>query len=233
MSLAVPLPREAPWQLGLHSARLLLWPGLALQGAAVALVLSYYFVPSARGAFDQLAAWQSAGGIWFSTITTTLCGGLLPFLFLRLSGATRAHYPWTQLGFFLVFWAWKGAEVDLWYRALGLMFGHGTDALTIAKKVVVDQFGFNALYASPISSVIFAWKDAGYRWAPVAADLRAGQWFYRRVIPILIAVWFLWIPVTCCVYALPSTLQVPLFNVVLCFWSLLFAHITARQNRGA
>jgi hypothetical protein len=43
-------------------------------------------------------------------------------------------------------------------------------------------------------------------------------------------VWFLWIPVVCCVYALPLPLQMPLFNIVLCFWSMLFTHITARQN---
>ena len=27
-----------------------------------------------------------------------------------------------------------------------------------------------------------------------------------------------------------SPLQMPLFNIVLCFWSMLFAHLTSRQN---
>jgi hypothetical protein len=121
-------------------------------------------------------------------------------------------------------------EVDLWYRLLSFFYGDGTDAATIAKKVITDQFGFNLLYTAPIGRLCFAWKDAGFRWAPVAADLRAGRWFHRRVFPVLLAVWTLWIPVVCCVYALPPALQVPLFNVVLCFWSLLYATITVRQN---
>ena len=65
------------------------------------------------------------------------------------------------------------------------------------------------------------------------ADVRAGRWYQRHVLPVLIAMWFLWIPVTACVYSLPATLQMPLFNVVLCFWSLLFAYITARQGQAA
>jgi len=226
-------PPEAPWHAGLHSIRALLVPGLLLQSAALALVLAYYFLPATGGFFAQLARWQSAGGYAFSAVSTALCGGLLPFLFLRLDPDTRAAHPWPHLLFFTVFWAWKGAEVDLWYRVLAHLYGNGHDVATIARKVVSDQFGFNLLYASPIGSICFAWKDAGFRWAPVAADLRAGQWYYRRVLPVLLAVWFLWIPVVCCVYALPLPLQMPLFNVVLCFWSMLFAHITARQNRAA
>ncbi|MDB6113975.1 MAG: hypothetical protein JWQ62_920 [Lacunisphaera sp.] len=224
-------PEEAPWQAGLHSVRLLLAPGLVLQGAALALVLAYYHLPSAHGVFAQLAAWQTAGGYTFSALATAVCGGVLPFIYLRLNPATRGAYPWPHVIFFTLFWAWKGAEIDLWYRLLAWFYGNGTDAATIAKKVVADQFGFNPFYATPVGSLCFAWKDAGFRWSPVARDVRAGRWFYRRCIPVLLTVWALWIPVVCCVYALPSALQVPLFNVVLCFWSLLFASITARQNR--
>jgi len=221
---------EPPWLAGLHSIRALLIPGLVLQAAAVALVLAYYFLPAAGGVFAQLAHWQSAGGYAFSAASTALCGGLVPFLFLRSQPETRAAHPWRHFLFFLFFWAWKGVEVDFWYRVLGWLYGDGHDVATIACKVASDQFGYNPFYAAPFSGLCFAWKDAGFRWAPVAADLRAGQWYYRRVLPVLIAVWFLWIPVVCCVYALPQPLQMPLFNVVLCFWSMLFAHITGRQN---
>lgn len=227
---SVSIVQEAPWRAGLHSIRALLRPGLALQAAAFALVLAYYFVPAAADSFAQLARWQTDGGFAFSAITTALCGGLLPFLFLRLQPETRNAHPWPHLIFFLLFWAWKGAEVDLWYRTLSWWHGSGNDPGTIARKVLCDQFGFNPLYASPIGNLCFAWKDAGFRWAPVAADLRTGRWYVRSVLPVLLAVWFLWIPVTACIYSLPAPLQMPLFNVVLCFWSMLFAHITGRQN---
>lgn len=222
----------APWAAGRHSIRALLVPGLVLQAVALGLVLAYYFVPAAGPLFAQLGRWQSAGGFAFSAATTALCGGLIPFLFLRLHPDTRDTHPWAHLVFFILYWAWKGAEVDLWYRILAAGYGQGHDAGTIVGKVLSDQFGYNPLYATPVSSLCFAWKDAGFRWAPVAADLRAGRWYYRQVLPVLLPLWFVWIPVVTCVYSLPLPLQMPLFNLALCFWSILFAHITAGQNRG-
>lgn len=222
----------APWAAGRDSIRALLVPALLLQAAAVALVLAYYFLPAAGGLFARLARGQAEGGLLFSAASSALCGGLLPFLFLRFHPETRAAHPWSHLAFFVLFWVWKGSEIDLWYRLLAWLYGDGHDVRTIASKVVTDQFCFNPFYAAPVGNLCFAWKDAGFRWAPVAADLRAGRWYFRRVLPVLLTVWFLWIPVVCCVYALPRPLQMPLFNVVLCFWSMLFAHITARQNRA-
>ncbi|MDQ5978766.1 MAG: hypothetical protein QG602_1740 [Verrucomicrobiota bacterium] len=226
-----PRAEEAPWQAGLHSLRALFLPGLVLQGVAVAVVLAYYFVPATADFFGHLGRWQAEGGYVFSAVSTAVCGGFLPFLFLRLHPDTRAANPWPLVVFFVLFWAWKGAEVDLWYRILARLYGDGNDAGTVVRKVLTDQFGFNPFYAAPVGNAFFAWKDARFRWAPVWADLRAGRWYQRSVLPVLIAVWFLWIPVTACVYSLPSALQMPLFNIVLCFWSMLFSHITARQNR--
>ena len=134
--------------------------------------------------------------------------------------------------FFTAFWAWKGAEVDLLYRSLAKLYGNGTGAGTIVKKVVTDLLGFNVFYATPVGNLIFAWKDAGFRWSPVSADVRAGRWYSRRVFPVLISVWALWAPIVTCIYSLPAALQIPLFNIVLCFWSLLFAYITTHQQRG-
>jgi hypothetical protein len=223
---------EAPWRAGLHGARALAGPGFVLQVAALGLVLAYYFLPAAHGLFDRLAGWRTAGGFAFSAVASALCGGVLPFFYLRLNPATRAANPWPLMLFFALFWAWKGAEVDLWYRILSRLYGDDHGAGTIVRKMLSDQFGFNLLYAAPVGIMFFAWKDAGFRWAPVLADLHAGRWYYRRVFPALLTTWTLWIPVVCCIYALPPALQVPLFNVVLCFWSLLFTHIVTRQNRG-
>lgn len=232
MSASPATTEEAPWRAGLHSVRALVLPGLVLQTTALALVLAWYFVPSAHMLLTRLAVWRTQGGYVFSALASAVCGGVLPFLYLRLHPATRAANPWPHLFFFAFFWAWKGAEVDLWYRTLAVLFGDAPSTATVIFKVLADQFGFNPLYAAPVGNLCFAWKDAGFRWAPVAADLRAGRWYARSVLPVLLTVWALWIPVVCCVYALPSALQIPLFNVMLCFWSLLYAHILARQNRA-
>ena len=224
--------REAPWHAGWKSAQLLFRPGLVLQATALGLVLSYYYLPSAHLLFDQLARWRTDGGYVFSSVASAVCGGLLPFLYLRATAVDPRAYPWSHLVFFTAFWAWKGAEVDLLYRSLAKLYGNGTGAGTIVKKVVTDLLGFNVFYATPVGNLIFAWKDAGFRWSPVSADVRAGRWYSRRVFPVLISVWALWAPIVTCIYSLPAALQIPLFNIVLCFWSLLFAHITTHQQRG-
>ena len=223
---------ESPWRAGWDGVRLLIWPGLVLQSTALALVLAYYFAPAAHGLFEQIAVWRAAGGFLFSAVSTSLCGGVLPFLYLRWNPATRANHPWSQLVFFAVFWAWKGIEVDLLYRGLGRAFGSQAVFLTVAAKVLFDQLVYNPFYATPFSSFFYSWKNAGFRWTPVIADVKSGQWYLRRVVPAQLAVWCVWAPTVCCVYALPSVLQIPLFNVVLCFWSLLFAAITSRQTRS-
>ena len=220
-----------PWRAGLHSARTLLWPGLILQGVALSLVLAYYFAPVTQGLFARIGDWQRAGGYAFSAGATALCGGLLPFLFLRAQPATRVTHPWPHLVFFLLFWAYKGVEVDLWYHLLSRLYGSDHATGTVVAKILSDQLGYNVLWATPVSTLAFQWKAAGFRWGPVVADLRTGRWSARRVLPVLIAVWSVWIPVTACVYSLPGTLQMPLFNVVLCFWSLLFAYIVAHQGK--
>jgi hypothetical protein len=84
---------EAPWLAGWHGVQTLFVPGLVLQAAALGLVLAYYYLPSAHVLFEQLAAWRTAGGYWFSAASTALCGGVLPFLYLRAYPATRSANP--------------------------------------------------------------------------------------------------------------------------------------------
>jgi hypothetical protein len=53
--------------------------------------------------------------------------------------------------FYAVFWGVKGTEVDAFYRLQALMFGNGTDAGTIALKVLVDQGPDHHPSRSPLS----------------------------------------------------------------------------------
>jgi hypothetical protein len=47
---------------------------------------------------------------------------------------------------------------------------------------------------------------------------------------LVLAAWMVWTPTVCLVYSLPSGLQVPIFNVVLCFWVLLVAVVAGRRQ---
>ena len=63
------------------------------------------------------------------------------------------------------------------------------------------------------------------------ARLRSLRWipFLKENMPkALIGLWGVWVPAVTIIYSLPASLQIPLFNVVLCFYALLFSTL----NRG-
>jgi hypothetical protein len=225
-------PEEAPWRAGLHSARATALPGAVLVGAAIGVVVSYYHVPAVHAALEQLAAIRVRGGFFYSAASTALFAGIIPFLYLHFTPTTRAGHPWPHLAFFALFWGYKGIEVDGLYRLQALMFGTGVDFGTIFKKLLFDQIVYNGMFAAPYGVLVYAWKDAGFKWGPVLADFRAPRWYYRRVFSVMIAVMGVWIPAVCCIYSMPPALQIPLNSLVNCFWVILFSLIMARQNSG-
>jgi hypothetical protein len=55
--------------------------------------------------------------------------------------------------------------------------------------------------------------------------------FLRENLPAaLCATWIVWLPAVAVIYSLPPALQIPLFNIVLCFFSLLYAALTRRTR---
>lgn len=219
---------EAPWRAGVQAARANLIPGLVLQVVALGLVLAYYWYPPARAACEALTGLRERTGLLFSIVATGLCGGVIPFIYLRLHPATRTFYTWRSGLFFTLFWAYKGIEVDYWYRALAWIAGDDNRVGTIALKVFLDQALYSPFFAIIVTVLAYAWHNAGFRAGVVLADVRAGGWYRRQALPGVIANLGLWVPLTCLIYALPLPLQLPLFDLVLVFYTLLITHITRR-----
>jgi hypothetical protein len=217
--------REAPWHAGLRAARAHLVPGLVLQACAIALVIAYYKHAPTHAALDALAAFRVRTGWLYGIVATGLFGGVLPFVYLKLDPATRGRFTLAQGAVLVAFWAYKGFEVDLWYRVLNFTIGPGHGAGTIATKMFLDQFIYCPLYAVPAEMLFYAWCEAHFDTAPVRADFRAGHWYARRALPLLIGNLGVWLPAVCAIYALPLPLQLPLFNLVLCFFTLMLAHM--------
>lgn len=223
---------EAPWRAGLHSARATALPGFVLVGAAAVVVTSYYHVPAVHAVLEELAHFRTRGGFYYSAVSTALFAGVIPFLYLRASLATRALHPWPHLVFFAVFWGYKGIEIDALYRLQTAVFGADSNASTVLAKMLVDQLVYNGLFAAPYGVLVYAWKDAGFRWAGPLADLRRPRWYARRVLPVMIAVMSVWVPAVLCIYSMPLALQLPLNSLISCFWVILFSLIMVRQGHG-
>jgi hypothetical protein len=203
-------------------------PGLALWILALLLVLADRILPAAHGVFQSIGTCKIRYGLVFSATTTAFFGGAVPFLFLLLSGRMRRARLAHALVFYLLFWAYKGIEVDLLYRLQSHWFGNHTDLGTIARKVLLDQFVYNTFWSAPVSALAFLWKESDFSWIAVKSKL--GFDFFTFSIPVtLMSTWAVWIPAVAIIYCLPPPLQIPLFNLVLCFWVLVLSFISKRQ----
>lgn len=217
-------------QTGLRGARANLVPGLVLQAFALALVLGYYFAPGVAEALKEFEAFRFRVGIPYSVISTAVFGGLIPWLYIKAHPATRNRYNVKQGAGLLAFWAYKGLELHLLYTGLAALFGHDNSFATIAKKVVFDQTLYGPLLAAPGMWLAYKWVEGHLAVAPVVASIRKPGWFLRELLPVIIANLGVWLPTVTIVYTLPTVLQLPLENLVLCFFTLMLAHMSLAEN---
>ncbi len=221
-------PPLSPWRLGLAGARANLVPGLCLQFFAVALLAAYHLHAPTRAALEELATFRRAAGIPFDMVSTALFGAVLPGLVMRLTPSTRGRYHFPQTAALTAFWAYKGLEVSLFYALQAVLFGEGQGAATIVAKTLVDQFVYCPILAIPLTWLVYTWVEHRFDAGHVAAEIRRPRFYSRCVLPLLIASWGIWTPAVALIYLLPTALQLPLQNIVLCFFTLLLAFITRR-----
>ena len=146
-------------------------PGLALWILALLLVGADWLSPSAHAAGQTVGLWKSHYGLAFSATTTAFFGGVVPFLFLLVTGRLRRHRLAAELAFYVLFWAYKGVEVDLLYRLQSILFGDHATPGTIARKVLVDQFVYNPIWSAPVSALAFLWRESAFSWRTMKSKL--------------------------------------------------------------
>ena len=205
-------------------------PGLILQTLAISIALAYFFWPASHGVFNFFANLKAEYGSLYALIATALFGGLIPFLYLKLTGQITRQ-AWMHATFYMVFWGYKGMEVDLFYQYQALWFGEGNDAQTIMTKTAVDQFIYSALWSAPTITLLFLWKDLGFRWGALKACINR-HLFLVQIPTVVVSNWMVWIPAVSVIYLMPSPLQIPLFNLVLCFFVLLLAVLNQPGEEG-
>jgi len=216
-------------RMGLAAARANIVPAAMLWTIAIGLVVAYYSIEPVRGALGEVAALKDRYGLLYSMVSTALFGGLLPLVFQSIPRSTRSQVKWRHLPFFLIFWAVKGAEIDLFYRWLAFVFGDGNDVATILPKVLFDMFVWGPLWAVPSMALTYIWKDCGYSWQRFRQRL-GKHWYRERVLPVFITNLAIWIPAVSAIYSFPSVLQLPVQNIILCMFVLLVLFLTKEHG---
>lgn len=223
--------REAPWLAGLRAARANVVPGLIVQGVMLGLLLAYWFYPPTTALLDRLAAVKLRWGYGYSAASAAVAGGLIPELLrvLVFQKARLARENAANLLFTLPFWSFMGTVVDAFYRMQALWFGAESAFPVILRKVLVDQFLYNPLFAAPVTALLYDWKNRGYSWKR-PPDFRIVSYYRDTVVPTLFATWGVWIPVVSILYSLPPPLQIPLFGLALSLWVILYTWMSERRT---
>jgi len=223
---AVPAVVEAPWKVGWRAAKANLVPGLGLQALMLVLLVSYYGCAGFRDSLAELAALRERWGILFSVVIAVFSGAFfseaIKIIFFQKGHLLPCNRE--NLLYLTPFWVVNGAMVHTMYGWQVAWFGNGMDALTLMKKVAFDQGVFNPCIAAPFACWIFEYQRRKKIAASVAEIFSCG-YYARRVFPLLIATWGVWIPVVTVIYSLPLPLQMPVCGVATCFWSLMLTFI--------
>ena len=224
--------RAPPWTAGLRAARANVVPGLMVQSLMLGVLLAYYFYPPTRHLLDGLAEIKVRWSYGYTAISAIIAGAVIPEL-LRICVFQNGHSRrsnFSNLLFTVPFWCMMGVVVDFFYRCQAGWFGAEATIPVVLKKVLVDQFLYNPLFAAPVSAWLYDWKNRGYQVAGISVFFTAG--YYRDVIvPILFATWGVWIPIVTILYSLPSQLQIPLFGLALSMWVMLYTWMSEQRAR--
>jgi len=205
-------------------------PGLVLQLFALSLVLVYFFVPSSQPIYAWFGVLKHLYGYGYSFFATALFGGLIPFLYLYATDRLDKNRNYSGLlVFYFIFWGLKGIEVDFFYQLQGGWFGYENNLQTIALKAAVDQFLYSAFWAAPSITIVYLWVECGYDFRKWMNSMDR-RFFCVKIPMIILSNWMVWIPSVSIVYSMPQDLQIPLFNLVLCFWVLLLAVLNKKTS---
>ena len=205
-------------------------PFVLLQSAAFLLVLGYYTNDNIRRICTELSDFKQRGGVVFAGISAGLAGAILPELAkaIMLEDRVVDRKRLANLTFAMVGFAINGIMVDLQYRGLAWIFGNDAHALTIIKKVLVDQFICTAGYSTPFWVLFYGLRASRYDLLKTARQI-SPHWYLSRVLPLLIPTWCFWIPMVALIYSLPEPLQFCLFCFALAAWSLVLVFVATHE----
>jgi hypothetical protein len=225
--------RDPPWLAGIRAARANLLPALCVQSMMVLLLIAYHQHPRTYAFLHQLADLKQRFGYFYTSTSAIIGGALIPeilrIVFFQKGRILRNNAA--NLLFTIPFWGVMSISVDLFYQLQAQLFGTSVDFATLAMKVSLDQFGYTAIFATPVTCILYDWKHNQYRLRGLGHVF--GLKYYREaVFPVLLTNWAVWIPMITVIYSLPLTLQVPIFGLALSMWVLLYTWMSESRHHG-
>jgi hypothetical protein len=204
-------------------------PCVLLNLVVIALVASYYLMPSVAGIWQAVGELKVRWSYAFSWASTISAAVVLPSLVQWWRGVLPVEGRGKRVMLLALFWGYRGMEIDLFYRVMGWFYGQGRDATTLIKKVATDQFLMSPLWFVPTYLIALRWVDHGGSISRTRASLNRDFWLHTCP-TVLVTNWLIWVPTLALVYSLPPALQFPLFAVVMTFFILLVTLMASERK---
>jgi len=204
---------------------------LMLLTAMAAVVAVYYCWPAGSAFLSRYAAWQHAGGVLAAALATACAGGVLSELSL-VYFQNGGRWTWSHvedMGFKWAVFFVSGAIVYEFYGWQAVWWGQGTTWQVLVPKVLVDQFGYTVVWATPYYALLTRWQMLGFSGSRLGMELN-GDFVTERMLPILVTNWMFWIPGVTLIYSMPLILQTPLFIFATAIWGLLLPAVTRQGS---
>ena len=229
---AQPAARLTIWQLTVKALRANVLPGLVLWAFGGSIVLGFYYWPACTDLLTKVGQFRQTYGLWFSIPSLAFFAGLVPFCLQVLQRDSAKNFSGGILAFLLIFWGYKGAEVDWLYRLQAWMFGDNAEPTTLVMKVLVDQLIYVPIWAVPSMVICYLWANAGFDFTALRGAF-VGRWYRRLIVPILVPNWLVWFPAVTLIYMLPEALQFPVQNLVACLFACILLFLSRHEDEVA
>ncbi len=204
-------------------------PFLTIQISAVILVVAYFQFPAVKRAADQIGSLKAQTGLWFSFVGYAVLCALLPeFVRLILGQLKRVDLEWLGARAYVGFvYGLLGVFTDVFYGFLARTVGTDNAIGTMLQKSAVDMLGATPLVFVPASMWLLGWRAASWDFRALLKPA-TGKFWLDEVVPGVGVAWSYWFPLTFCIYALPSALQLPFAMLCAAAYSLLFVTLAGR-----
>lgn len=236
------IPADAPFwddmfsssaRAGFTAAKQSLKPAMFVWAVMALIACLYYAVPASQGFFSALNALQARMGLLFPFLGMGLSVGLLAE---GVKVCMSKQKRWTRSNslnavFNLTIFGILGVIQSYFYLLQVHLFGSGTSWQVLIPKVLFDQFVWTVFLANPYQTILYLWKNQGFSFRKVAAQMRPFKPFWgTQILPVLITNWAFWIPMVAIIYCFPADLQLPLAILAVTIWVLLLSILTSNKN---
>jgi hypothetical protein len=196
---------------------------ICLQVIALFIGISFFYWPQSQPVFLFFSQLKTQYGLTYAVVATAIFGGFIPYCYLLMSGKLGPNQV-KQGVFYCVLWGMMGALIDTFYGLQNSLFGSEAQVMIIIKKTAFDQFVFSAFLTCPLLTALYMWKDNGFS-GSITWQQFTPAILFLKIATTVVTNWLIWIPSVALIYMMPSALQLPLFNLVLCFFVLVLATV--------